>query len=168
MTILRKFFVSALLASSFFHLWLGDRLEAAPALAPGKQDKTTTKVSKSAVKQPVHRFDFRLEGVSCARCIINIRKALRLTKGVSRCEVALRKPYGGVVIYDPTQTDVKKLTQITITADPKTTVTVKDPVDEPIQKVPVVLIPKYTSLQKDSGQKGVEQKGPEQNSVRQL
>ncbi|MBA4075637.1 MAG: hypothetical protein C0508_11400 [Cyanobacteria bacterium PR.023] len=151
MTILRNFFVSALLASAFLNLTLGTRLEAAPALAPRNQDKATGKVTKSAVKTQVHRFDFRLEGVSCGRCIVNIRKALRLTKGVSRCEVALRKPYGGVVIYDPAQTDVKKLTQITITADPKTTVTVKDPVDESIQNVPTVLIPKYTSLQKTPG-----------------
>lgn len=100
MTILRKFFVSALLASAFFNLSLGTRLEAAPALAPRNQDKATSKITKSDVKAQVHRFDFRLEGVSCGRCIVNIRKALRLTKGVSRCELALRKPYGGVVIYD--------------------------------------------------------------------
>lgn len=152
MTILRKFFVSALLVSAFLNLSQGTRAEAAPASVPHNKDKATVKVTKQSVNaQGLHRFDFRLEGVSCGRCIVNIRKALRLSKGVSRCEVALRKPYGGVVIYDPTQTDVKKLTQITITADPKTTVAVKDPVDESVQNVPVVLIPKYTSLQKTPG-----------------
>ena len=167
MTILSKFFVLALTAAALLNFLPVNRVDATPALSPGNQGKNATKkpieVSKSAVKTPLHRFDFRLEGVSCGRCIVNIRKALRLSKGVSRCEVALRKPYGGVVIYDPTQTDVKKLTQITITADAKTTVTVKDPVDQSIQNVPVVLIPKYTSLQKDLGQSA-----PGQNSAAQL
>lgn len=148
MTNLHKLFVSAFLFSAILNLSSLSASLAAPASA---KSITPNKASNSAAKQQkLHRFDFRLEGVSCGRCIVNIRTALRQTKGVNRCEVALRKPYGGVVVYDSGLTDVQKLTKITITADPKTAVLVKDPVDEIIEKVPVVLIPKYTSLQKTS------------------
>ena len=152
MTILRKFFVSALLFSTFLSLSTCLPTKASPATAVNAKATTTTKGADSKAKQQkLHRFDFRLEGVSCGRCIVNIRTALRKTKGVNRCEVALRKPYGGVVVYDAGLTDVQKLTKITITADPKTAVIVKDPIDESIEKVPVGLIPKYTSLQKTAG-----------------
>ncbi|CAN5414429.1 hypothetical protein BH11CYA1_BH11CYA1_44370 [soil metagenome] len=144
-----KFFALALLVSTLTNLSLCAASEAVPT-SKAAVGATASSSSKSP-QQKFHRFDFRLEGVSCARCILNIRTALRNTKGVSRCEVALRKPYGGVVIYNPAVTDVPKLTKITITADPKTTVTVKDAIDEVIQNAPVVLIPKYTSLQKLPG-----------------
>ncbi len=98
----------------------------------------------------LHRFDFRLEGASCARCIINVRNALRASKGVKRCEISLRKPFGGVVVYDPAATNSKSLTAIILKADPKTEVTVREGVDEAIAKLPLVLIPKYTSLDKAS------------------
>lgn len=125
--------------------------QAAPAVSDNAKARTTKVVNSLTKQQNLRRFDFRLEGVSCGRCIVNIRTALRQTKGVTRCEVALRKPFGGVVVYDSGLTNVEKLTKITITADPKTAVVVKDPVDETIEKVPVVLIPKYTSLQKSAG-----------------
>lgn len=112
---------------------------AAPAAGP------------AAVKSTgLRRFDFRLEGASCARCIINVRSALRATKGVQRCEISLRKPYGGVVAYDAGATNVSALTNIILKADPKTEVAVKDGVDETMAKLPIVLIPKYTSLDKAS------------------
>ncbi|MBP9094220.1 heavy-metal-associated domain-containing protein [bacterium] len=152
MTNLRKFFISALLFSAFLNLSLCWASQAAPAVSANAKVKTSTKVVKSAAKQQnLRRFDFRLEGVSCGRCIVNIRTALRQTKGVNRCEVALRKPFGGVVVYDSSLTNVEKLTKIIITADPKTAVIVQEPVDDTIEKVPVVLIPKYTSLRKPAG-----------------
>ncbi|MFA6212903.1 MAG: heavy metal-associated domain-containing protein [Candidatus Obscuribacterales bacterium] len=145
-----KFFALALLFCAGTQLSFFSTCDAAPAA----KAKTSPAVSSAASKQQkLHRFDFRLEGVSCGRCIVNIRAALRQTKGVKRCEVALRKPYGGVVVYDPALIDVQKLTKITMTADPKTTVAVKDSVDETIPNLPGVLIPKYTSLQKTATQK---------------
>lgn len=142
-------FLLAILVSALSNLSFCSASEAAPASRVSTAANTTA--SSVGKKQNLHRFDFRLEGVSCARCIVNIRTALRNTKGVSRCEVALRKPYGGVVIYNSVLTDVQKLTKITMTADPKTTVTVKDSIDEGIQNEPVVLIPKHNSLQKSPG-----------------
>jgi copper chaperone CopZ len=151
MTNVRRFFVSALLFSAFLDLSMCCSTQAAPAVSDNAKARTTKVVNSLTKQQNLRRFDFRLEGVSCGRCIVNIRTALRQTKGVTRCEVALRKPFGGVVVYDSGLTNVEKLTKITITADPKTAVVVKDPVDETIEKVPVVLIPKYTSLQKSAG-----------------
>lgn len=151
MTNVRRFFVSALLFSAFLNLSMCGSTNAAPEVSANTKARTTKVVNSLAKPQNLRRFDFRLEGVSCGRCIVNIRTALRQTKGVARCEVALRKPFGGVVVYDSGLTNVEKLTKITITADPKTAVVVKDPVDETIEKVPVVLIPKYTSLQKSAG-----------------
>jgi len=111
-------------------------------------EKTSSsgKASTAVSKTLLHRFDFRLEGASCATCLLKIRAALRQTKGVANCEMALRKPYGGVVIYRASDIDVKKISAIMVKADPRSTVVVKDQVDETIAKMPLLLIPKYTSL----------------------
>ena len=69
--------------------------------------------------ESLRRLDFKLEGVSCARCIINTRDALRGVKGVKRCEISLKKPYGGVVIYETGKTTVEALCKRAETADPK-------------------------------------------------
>ncbi len=107
---------------------------------------TNTTSTPAAFGQKMRRLDFRLEGASCATCLLKIRSVLRATKGVSRCELALRKPYGGVVIYNAGQIDIKKITELAIKADPRSTVSVKDVLDEPIAKEPLMLIPKHNSL----------------------
>ncbi len=119
----------------------------APADASKPVSTTTKTVSApTTVGQKMRRLDFRLEGASCATCLLKIRSVLRATKGVSRCELALRKPYGGVVIYNAAQIDIKKITELATKADPRSSVSVKDVLDEPIAKEPLMLIPKHNSL----------------------
>jgi Heavy-metal-associated domain. len=94
------------------------------------------------------RIDFRLEKISCGRCIISVRDALRKTPGVAKCEIALRKPYGAVLIVSsPTVTEAK-IKEIVDKAEPGTHPIVLDLVKEPVKTIPVVLMPKYNGLSK--------------------
>lgn len=94
------------------------------------------------------RIDFRLEKISCGRCIISVRDALRKTPGVAKCEIALRKPYGAVLIVNsPAITDAK-IKEIVANAEPGTKPIVLDLVKEPVKTIPVVLMPKYNGLSK--------------------
>lgn len=98
--------------------------------------------------QSLRRLDFRLESVSCARCILNIRKALRANSAIVKCEVALRKPYGGTAIYDTSKITREKIDEIIKKADPASKARAVDYIDEAITKVPAVLMPKHNSLAK--------------------
>lgn len=96
----------------------------------------------------LRRLDFRLEQISCARCILNIRQALRALPGVSKCAIALRKPYGAVVIYDPAKLDQARIIKCVETADPGTHPQARDLVEENLKEMPLVLMPKYNELKK--------------------
>ncbi len=135
MTFIHNFALTTLSALLLFSQ--APAFAAKPALA---------KPAQAAAGQKLHRLDFRLEGASCASCLLKIRSTLRAAKGVSRCELALRKPYGGVVIYNAGQIDIKKITELAVKADPRSTVLVKGVLDEPIAKEPLMLIPKHNSL----------------------
>lgn len=97
----------------------------------------------------LRRLDFKLKGVSCARCIINTRDALRGVSGVKRCEISLKKPYGGVVIYETGKTSVQALCKKAETADPKVPLKVIGQKDKSIDKMPVAVFPLYTPLNPD-------------------
>lgn len=99
--------------------------------------------------ESLRRLDFKLEGVSCARCIINTRDALRGVKGVKRCEISLKKPYGGVVIYETGKTTVEALCKRAETADPKVPLKVIGQKDKSIDAMPVAVFPLYTPLNPD-------------------
>lgn len=114
---------------------------------PAAQNKSAAK-SESGEAKGLHRLDFHLQGVSCATCILAMRAALRATKGVNRAEIALRKPYGGVLIYDPGKTTIKELISVAEKADRNRKARVLDPVEEPVAAIPLVLVPKYNALQK--------------------
>ena len=129
-------------------LLLSQAIAASPSLASSPASSPVTGKSTPAHAGGLRRLDFRLEGVSCARCILNVRSALRASKGVSRVEIALRKPYGGVLIFDSNLTNADKLVSVATTADKNTQVQVKDLLEAPVKAVPAVLIPKYTALQK--------------------
>ncbi len=72
--------------------------------------------------------------------------AVRATAGVLACEIALRKPYGGVIIYEPDKVTIEKLKYLALQADPNRRVQLVDPIDQAVDKVPHLLIPKYTTL----------------------
>lgn len=104
--------------------------------------------AQAATAQALHRLDFRLESVSCARCILNIRKALRANSAIVKCEIALRKPYGGTAIYDSAKITPAKISEIIKAADPASHAHALDLIDEPVSAVPAVLMPKHNSLAK--------------------
>lgn len=115
-------------------------------LAAAKDPSKET--SKEASKGGLTRYDFRLEQISCAKCLLNIRQALRKTDGVVKCEVALRKPYGAVIIAD-TKANEAKIKDVVASADPGTHPRAVDFIAEPVKEVPVVLLPKHNGLKKD-------------------
>ncbi len=104
--------------------------------------------AKEASKGVLTRYDFRLEQISCAKCLLNIRQALRKTDGVVKCEVALRKPYGAVIIADAKANEAK-IKDVVASADPGTHPRAVDFIAEPVKEVPVVLLPKHNGLKKD-------------------
>lgn len=104
--------------------------------------------AKEASKEVLTRYDFRLEQISCAKCLLNIRQALRKTAGVVKCEVALRKPYGAVIIADAKANEAK-IKDVVASADPGTHPRAVDFIAEPVKEVPVVLLPKHNGLKKD-------------------
>ncbi|MBX9939010.1 MAG: hypothetical protein K2Y32_07130 [Candidatus Obscuribacterales bacterium] len=103
---------------------------------------------KEAAKGGLTRYDFRLEQISCAKCLLNIRQALRKADGIIKCEVALRKPYGAVIIADAKANEAK-IKDIVAGADPGTHPKAVDFIAEPVKEVPVVLLPKHNGLKKD-------------------
>lgn len=96
------------------------------------------------------RLDFRLEKVSCARCILNVRQALRKADGVTKCEIALRKPYGAVVIFDPAKINQAKIVKVVETADPGTHPEALNFIEENVSQTPPVLMPKHNPFSRPS------------------
>jgi len=132
-------------------------LTGASALAAGdsavKPGASLTKSSSAINSAPasvtpkgLHRLDFRLDKASCASCILKVRKALRAAPGILKCEIALRKPYGAVVIYEPNKIKADKMQIIAREADPNKRVELVDQMDEPIKAIPTLLLPKHTTL----------------------
>jgi hypothetical protein len=94
----------------------------------------------------LHRVDFRLEKASCATCILKVRKALRSSEGVVACEIAIKKPYGGVVFFNPTKINVDKMKDVARDADPHHAVLLAEPVEKAVPKLPTLIVPMYTNL----------------------
>lgn len=103
----------------------------------------------AADAQGLLRYDFRLEHISCARCILNVRQALRKTAGVQKCEIALRKPYGAVLIVDGAKVNEALIKKVVDSADPGTHPQAVDFLSEPVKTVPAVLLPKHNGLKKN-------------------
>jgi copper chaperone CopZ len=121
--------------------------EAAPLSSTSSTP--SSKASSSARPSALRRLDFHIDGVSCARCILNIRAALRKAPGVFKCEISLRAPYGAVVIYDGQKVKMQELIKVAQTADPKTQVQIKEPVEKALKEMPLVLFPVYNTLKKN-------------------
>lgn len=121
--------------------------EASPLQAPSSTASSKAS-SSSVVPSALRRLDFHIDGVSCARCILNIRAALRKAPGVFKCEISLRAPYGAVVIYDGRKNKLEELIKIAQTADPKTNVQIKEPVEKALKEMPLALFPLYNTLKK--------------------
>lgn len=87
----------------------------------------------------LRRADFMITGVSCATCLMRIERSLQAAPGVKKAAVSILKPYGALVIYDSKKTSIERILK---TAD-KEPVHSKDMNDVPIDKIPLVVVPKY-------------------------
>jgi len=128
--VIKKF----LLVISFTLLFCSSSIFAQSALCAGEATKKLT------------RLDFSLDHASCPTCILKVRKALRATAGVTACDISLRKPYGGVIIFEASKTDPGKLESVAHGADPNKKVTFGQKTEEQIDAVPTLLIPKINAL----------------------
>ncbi|MBS2005876.1 MAG: heavy-metal-associated domain-containing protein [Cyanobacteria bacterium SZAS TMP-1] len=119
---------------------------SAPATSNSAAPAAKPAAKPAAAVKGLHRLDFRLEHATCPSCILKVRKALRATPGIEKCEIALRKPYGGVVIFDPAKVNAEKMQVVAREADPNKRVELADLLDQPITTIPALLLPKYTTL----------------------
>ncbi len=47
-----------------------------------------------------HRLDFKIEGASCAACLIRLEKKFKSIAGMQKVMVSIHKPYDAVLISD--------------------------------------------------------------------
>jgi copper chaperone CopZ len=89
----------------------------------------------------LRRLDFRVVGKSCAVCLMKIQRTMKTLPGVVKVAVMLRKPYGGVIVYDSSKVSKNKLLETVLAQDKD--VRVEQQIDNAISKVPSILIPLY-------------------------
>jgi len=94
-------------------------------------------------KNALHRLDFRIQGKSCAVCLLSIERRIKGFAGVISTAVMLKKPYGASVIYDSKQVNEQKLLDAAKLNEPQ--IKLLDVNDTAIVKIPVVLIPPHTA-----------------------
>ena len=122
---------------------------ADPIARSNKAKAADAQLHKETVKSPqaLRRLDFRIKGRGCALCLLDTQKRLRQETGTVKTVVQLRQPYGAVVIYDGSKTSKDKLLK-----DAKGNkaeaqyVSFLDITDQPIAKVPVLLVPFQPTL----------------------
>jgi len=122
-------------------------LAAENAVGPVKPDKPSM-IPVSEPSNPVsynpknlRRLDFKVQGKSCAVCLMGIQKKVKAMPGVVKIAVMLKRPYGALVIYDSTKVTASKILQKARAEDKE--VKVVEPTDFAIEKVPTILIPLY-------------------------
>lgn len=123
----------------------GAEKQAAAKPAARALDKKTGVITagKTSKYNPnaLRRFDFRIEGKSCAVCLMKIQTKFKETPGVVKVAVMLRRPYGAVVVYDGGVVSKDKLMDIALHTEDG--VKVKQATDGRIDKIPTILIPLY-------------------------
>jgi hypothetical protein len=130
---------TSILAMATFLAMSALSLDPLPARAAEKSPARAEAKSKGAM----HQVDFILAHASCPSCILKVRAALRATAGVVKCEIALRKPYGGVFIYEPGKVDLAKLKAVATQADPNHVVDMTEVKEKTVTEVPHLLVPYY-------------------------
>ena len=112
-----------------------------------KADKPSMIQASEAAKpasynpKSLRRLDFRVVGKSCAVCLMGIQRKVKGINGVVKVAVMLRKPYGAVIIYDSSKISKDKLLETAKSQDKD--VRIEQSIDNPIQKLPNILIPLY-------------------------
>ncbi len=111
-------------------------------LSPNMVTEAKPKTANINMKA-LHRLDFMVKGKSCAVCLLKIQKRLNETPGVVEVAVMLKKPYGGVCIYDSSKLTKDKL--LRIAKGDELTVTFEEVTDEAIEKLPIILVPHHAT-----------------------
>lgn len=102
-----------------------------------KKEYRKTKLNMSAL----HRLDCRLEGTSCAACLMSIKRTVDKLKGVYEIAVMLKKPYGFAVVYDSTKISAEKIMDAAKKDKKASSVKFLEQVDKPIPAPPIILVP---------------------------
>ena len=89
----------------------------------------------------LRRLDFKVQGKSCAVCLMGIQKKVKAMPGVIKIAVMLKRPYGAVVIYDSSKITAAKILEKAKAEDKE--VKIVEATDFSIQKLPTVLITLY-------------------------
>lgn len=89
----------------------------------------------------LHRLDCRLEGSSCAACLMSIKRTVDKLNGVYEIAVMLRRPFGFAVVYDSTKITAEKIMDAAKKDKKATLVKFIDQTDKAITTPPQILIP---------------------------
>ncbi len=93
----------------------------------------------------LHRLDFRIEGKSCAACLLSIQRKLNSLPGVKEAVVMLKRPFGASVIYQ--ETEIKQDEILAIVKEKEPNIKVLEVNDSNIAKVPSPIIPPFVPMQ---------------------
>lgn len=106
--------------------------DSTPAQLPNSSNVMTNIKLKN-----LRRADFKIAGSGCAACLLRLDIQLNKTPGIYKAAVMLVKPYGAVVIYDNSTTNLSKILNLLASSKLKANAVH----DEPIKTMPTVLIP---------------------------
>ena len=116
-----------------------------PSMAAFTGEVQEHKVEPHYNKNALRRLDFRIQGKSCAVCLMGIQRRIKNLAGALKVAVMLKKPYGASIIYDASQVDEQTLITTAKLNEPM--VKLLDVSDNPIEKIPLVLIPPHSNMQ---------------------
>ncbi len=92
----------------------------------------------------LHRLDFRLEGKSCAACLLSIQRKLNSLPGVKEAVVMLKRPYGVSVIYQASQ--IKSDEIVAVIKEKEPNIKVLEINDTSVSSLPLPLIPPFVPM----------------------
>ena len=136
----------ACLAAIFSNAWLDVHAETATSMPdkPGKPSMVQVSEPAKAASfnaKALRRLDFKVQGKSCAVCLMGIQRKLKAIVGVVKVAVMLKKPYGAVIIYDSSKVNSQTLLDKAKQQDKE--VKIVQPTDFAIPRIPNILIPLY-------------------------
>jgi hypothetical protein len=157
---MRSFMLSFLWAGSIAAFSLGASLaidNKEPPLLKGSFASTPMVLNEAQAnekeaqhynKNALHRLDFRIQGKSCAICLMGIQRRIKAVTGALKVAVMLKKPYGASIIYDASQVTEQTLIDTAKLNEPL--IKLLEVSDAPIEKIPLVLIPPHASMESSS------------------
>jgi len=92
-------------------------------------------------KSALHRLDFRIEGKSCAACLLAVQRKLNSLPGIKQAVVMLKRPYGVSVIYQETQ--IKEADILAVIKDKEPNVKIMELKNSSIINMPSPVIPPF-------------------------